>query len=295
MRVLILGGAGMLGHKLIQRWQGELEIAATIRTTAAKSPLRALGLDVPLYEGVTAEKLSTVEGAIADFRPNAVVNCIGIVKQLKEAKDPALSIRLNALFPHLAAKVCEQHGARLIHISTDCVFSGAGGPYSEDDVADANDLYGRTKRLGEVETAGSCTLRTSIIGRQLNRGTGLLEWFLQHPGPAIGGYRHALYTGITTLAFADILRRIIVVDGQLEGLWHVSSDAISKFELLNIVSDVYDKQIRIEEDVDFHCDRRLDSSRFRTQTGFAPQPWREMIEAMHADSANYGDLTRGVN
>ncbi len=295
MRVLILGGAGMLGHKLIQRWQGELEIAATIRTIAAKSPLSALRLDLPLYERVSAEELSTVERAVTDFRPEAVVNCIGIVKQLKEAKDPALSIRLNALFPHLAATICNQHGARLIHISTDCVFSGANGPYSEDDIADADDLYGCTKRLGEVGTAGSCTLRTSIIGRELSRGTGLLEWFLQHPGPAIGGYRHALYTGFTTTAFADILKRIIVEHRQLEGLWHVSSDAIDKFELLNIVNEVYDKEMRIEEDVNFYCDRRLDSSRFRRETGFAPPAWREMIEAMYADPTNYEDLRREIN
>ena len=183
MRILILGGTGMLGHKLLQRWQGKFDVAATIRNTATESPLSALNLDVPLYEAVNAEDVSTVEQAVVDFRPDAVVNCIGIVKQLKEAKDPAVSIRLNALFPHLVTKICNQHGARLIHISTDCVFSGTGGPYSEEDIADADDLYGRTKQLGEVDAAGSCTVRTSIIGRELDRGTGLLEWFLHHPGP----------------------------------------------------------------------------------------------------------------
>ena len=295
MRILILGGTGMLGHKLLQRWQGKFDVAATIRNTATESPLSALNLDVPLYEAVNAEDVSTVEQAVVDFRPDAVVNCIGIVKQLKEAKDPAVSIRLNALFPHLVAKICNQHGARLIHISTDCVFSGTGGPYSEEDIADADDLYGRTKQLGEVDAAGSCTVRTSIIGRELDRGTGLLEWFLHHPGPLIAGYRHALYTGFTTLAFADILQRVIVEYPQLEGVWHVSSDPIDKFELLNIVNDVYKKHMRIEKDVEFHCDRRLDSSRFRCETGFAPQTWREMIEAMHADPTNYENLSRENN
>ncbi len=282
----------MLGHKLLQIWHADFEVATTIRGRSIASPLSVLNPGVQVYDGVSVEDYSTVERALTDFKPDAVVNCVGIVKQLEAARDPAQSIRLNALFPHQLAQTCEGRGARLIHISTDCVFAGRGGPYRESDPADADDLYGRSKRLGEVDKPGCCTVRTSIIGRELVRGTGLLEWFLRHEGPELQGYRHALYTGFTTNAFAGVLRAIIVQHPQLEGVWHVSSEPIDKYELLNMVNDVYGKGMRVTEDVEFKCDRRLDSGRFRRETGFAPPSWREMIEAMHADPTDYEQLRR---
>lgn len=288
MRVMILGAAGMLGHKLLQQWSGAFEVAATLRGTLDASAVKSLGLDLPFYEGVSAEDLGPLERALDDFRPQAVVNCIGIVKQLREASDPIVSISVNALFPHRLAIACGEREARLINISTDCVFSGRQGPYTEDDAADPNDLYGQTKRLGEVTNPGCCTLRSSIIGRELNRGTGLLEWFLHQPGPRIQGFRRALYTGFTTIAFAEILRRVIVEQPDLYGLWHVASEAISKFELLKLVRDIYGVDIDIDPYDDFVCDRRLDGSRFRRTTGIDSPPWREMIRQMHADPTPYG-------
>ena len=282
MRVLIIGGSGMLGHMLLQKWSGEFEVAATIRHTRSDSPLQRLDLRAAIYDQVAAERMDSVVQVLDDFVPQVAVNCIGIVKQIREAYDPVTSIRLNALFPHQLAAACVERGVRLIHISTDCVFSGERGPYTESDLADADDLYGRSKRLGEVLTEGACTLRTSIIGPELSRGTGLLEWFLKQIGPAISGYRNALYTGFPTTEMADILREIIRRHPDLSGLWHVSSDPIDKFELLNLVRDVYDKDIQINEDVAFRCDRRLDSSRFREFTGFSPRGWLEMVEDMHA-------------
>jgi dTDP-4-dehydrorhamnose reductase len=290
VRVLVLGAAGMLGHKLLQQWSGVFELGATLRGPLEESAIRSLHLDVSFYTGVTVDDFRAVEKAIDHFKPATVVNCIGVVKQLREASDPVVSIAVNALFPHRVAKACHKRGVRLIHISTDCVFSGSKGPYSEGDVADADDLYGRTKRLGEVTVPGSCTLRTSIIGRELARGSGLIEWFLGQDGPRIQGYRRALYTGFTTLALADVLRQIIVEQSDLYGLWHVSSDAINKYDLINMVREVYGKEIGIDPYDNFACDRRLDSSRFRRETGFDPPTWRKMILAMHADPTEYDRL-----
>jgi len=282
MRVLIVGGTGMLGHMLLKQWSGHFELAATIRESNADSPLRHLKLATAIYEHVVAEDMGAVEAVLDAFAPQVVVNCIGVVKQIKEAYDPITSTQLNALFPHLLARACRERGSRLLHISTDCVFSGLRGPYSEADVADADDLYGRTKRLGEVVADGACTLRTSIIGPELRRGTGLLEWFLKQQSAAVNGFCNALYSGFPTSVMADILRMVICEQAELSGLWHVSSSPINKFELLCLVRDAYRKDIRINSDSEFHCDRRLDSTRFRDATGFTPAPWADMIERMHA-------------
>ncbi len=285
MRVLICGGTGMLGHMLLKQWSGYFELAATIRKSIADSPLRRLNLASKIYEHVAAEDMRAVDAVLDAFAPQVVVNCIGIVKQIREAYDPITSTQLNALFPHLLARACRQRGSRLLHISTDCVFSGLRGPYSESDVPDADDLYGRTKRLGEVVGDGVCTLRTSIIGPELHRGTGLLEWFLNQQGASVNGYNNALYTGFPTAVMADILRMIICEQPELSGLWHVSSTPISKFDLLCLVRDTYGKEIRINQDPKFHCDRRLDSTRFREATGFTPEPWPDMIRKMYAAHA----------
>ena len=282
MRVLIVGGTGMLGHMLLKQWSGRFELAATIRESNADSPLRRLKLATAIYEHVAAEDMRAVETVLDAFSPQVVVNCIGIVKQIKAAYDPITSTQLNALFPHLLARACHQRGSRLLHISTDCVFSGLRGPYSEADVADADDLYGRTKRLGEVVGEGACTLRTSIIGPELRRGTGLLEWFLSQQSAAVDGFCNAFYSGFPTVVMADILRMVICEHAGLSGLWHVSSAPISKFDLLCLVRDTYRKDIQINPDTEFHCDRRLDSTRFREATGFTPAPWADMIDTMHA-------------
>jgi dTDP-4-dehydrorhamnose reductase len=212
-----------------------------------------------------------------------VVNCIGIVKQIDAAKDPTASISINALLPHQIAALCAERGARLIHFSTDCVFSGQAGPYRESDSPDPADLYGRTKLLGEVDRPGCLTLRTSIVGREIHRGTGLLEWFIAQRGGQVRGFRQALYSGLTTGAMTDLLRLLIEEHADLSGVWQVSGDPIDKYSLLCLVNNVYRLGISIDPVDEFRCDRRLDSSRFRTSVGWSPPSWQSMIETMHAD------------
>ncbi len=287
MRVLILGAAGMLGHKLYQAFRGRHEVWGSVRLDA--SAYATLGLFDPdrLIAGVDAADPATVARAIERVEPQVVVNCVGIVKQLAAARDPIASITINSLFPHRLARLCRDAGCRLIHMSTDCVFSGRKGAYTEDDLPDPEDLYGRSKLLGEVAEEGALTIRSSIIGRELASSNGLVEWFLAQAGKSVRGYRRAVYSGFTTLAMARIISEIIADQPALSGVWHVSSDPLSKYDLLLLVRQAYGVEVEVVPDDEVALDRSLDSSRFRAAAGFVPPSWPEMIREMAADPTPY--------
>jgi dTDP-4-dehydrorhamnose reductase len=235
MRVLILGGSGMLGHKLWQSFSGRFDTYVTLRREFDCYAGYQLFDREHTVDLVSAENFESVAQAVTTAGPDVVVNCIGIVKQAETAKDPLASIEVNALFPHRVAGLCRSQGVRLIHISTDCVFSGRKGNYKEDDFSDAEDLYGRTKYLGELALEGCLTVRTSIIGRELEASYGIIEWFLPQEGKSVPGYRRAIFSGFTTGAFAEILAWIINEQPDLYGVWHVASKPTSKFDLLSMV------------------------------------------------------------
>ena len=287
MRVLVLGAGGMLGHRILDRLARDCEAIGTLRGSG--EPYKSAGAlaGANLRLDVSADDLGSVARALDETRPHAVVNCIGIVKQREAANDPASAIAINALFPHLLARLCRERGARLLHFSTDCVFSGRCGPYSESDPSDAEDLYGRTKFLGEVGGAGCLTLRSSIIGREIAGRAGLLEWFLTQRSRRVKGFAGALYSGLTTLAMADLVFDLLTRCPDIEGVWNVSGPPINKFELLHLINEVYDAGVTIERDNSFLCDRRLDSGRFRARTGFEPWSWRSMIQSMQEDRIAY--------
>ncbi|HVF45544.1 MAG TPA: SDR family oxidoreductase [Pyrinomonadaceae bacterium] len=292
MRVLILGGSGMLGHKLWQRFAERFDTYVTFRGQASAYARAGLFDSSRSLGGVSAQDFDSVARAFADVRPLAVVNCIGIVKQDAAAKDPLTSIAVNSLFPHRLAALARAAGARLIHLSTDCVFSGRAGNYSESDAPDAADLYGRTKLLGEVSGPGALTVRTSMIGRELSGAHGLVEWFLSQRGGRVRGFRRAVFSGFTTRALADVLADILERRPELQGVWNVAAEPINKFDLLTLVRDSYGLDIEIEPDESFVCDRSLDARRFREAAGFAPPSWPEMIERMRGDSTPYEEIRR---
>jgi dTDP-4-dehydrorhamnose reductase len=292
MRLLIFGGSGMLGHKLWQTLASRFNAYVTVRGAAAEYHKFGLFDETRLVDKVVAEDSDTVVKAFTTVKPQVVINCIGVVKQDAASRDPITSIAINSLFPHRLANECVKFGARLIHLSTDCVFSGHKGNYSEDDPPDALDLYGRSKLMGEVTGAGHLTIRTSMIGRELNGSHGLLEWFLSQRGGSVRGFKRAIFSGFTTPALAGVIAGIITEQPELNGLVHVAATPISKFDLLTLVKQTYGLPIEIEPDEEFLCDRSLNGSRFNAATGYLAPSWREMIEQMHDDSTPYDEIRR---
>lgn len=287
LRLLILGGGGMLGHKLWQRAQPRADAWTTVRDAA---PLvRHPELNVPgrIIDGVDAERFDTVDAVIAQIRPDVIVNAIGLIKQRREAQDPIAAIRVNALFPHLLSRAAAASGARLIHLSTDCVFDGVAGGYRESDPPNASDLYGRSKALGEVDAPGALTIRTSMIGRELTGSSGLLEWFLGQRGGQVAGFTHAIFSGLTTPVFADLILDIAERHPSLSGVYHVGADPIDKDRLLRLVNEAFDTAITIVPSPSPRLDRSLDGARFRTATGFVAPSWETMIAGLAADAAPY--------
>lgn len=287
MRILILGAAGMLGHKLLLKMSKKWDVLGTVRkdNPTLSKLAEANGFDVK--DGVDALDLESVTTIVTEYKPDVVINCIGIVKQLEEAKDPYLSIAINAMFPHQLQKLAGEEGFRLIHFSTDCVFSGKSGPYSEEDETDVSDLYGMTKYLGEVKGPNALTIRTSIIGHEINKPTGLVEWFLLKKGGEINGFTKALYTGLTTNAMADVVIDVIENHKDLSGVYQISSDEVSKYDLLQIINEQENCDVTINPHDDFVIDRRLDSGVFRETTGWKPPSWPEMVKTMFTEDAVY--------
>jgi len=292
MRLLVLGGSGMLGHKLVQVSNPRFETFTTLRGSFGEYARFGIYDESRTLGGVVAEKFETVAGAIASARPDVVVNCIGVVKQDAAASDPITSIMVNSLFPHRVAEVCRQSNARFIHLSTDCIFSGRKGNYAESDEPDAQDLYGRTKLLGEVAGTGALTIRTSMIGRELHGAHGLFEWFLSQTGQQVRGFKRAVFSGLTTNALAGVIANVVERHPELHGTWHVAGEPIDKFELLSLVKEVYGIEIVIEPDETFVCDRSLDGSRFCEATGFKAPTWRQLIQQMRYDPTPYDEIRR---
>jgi len=291
VRVLVLGGEGMLGHKVFEVLSRRFDTVATFLDP--DGPWR----DFPQYAGLPASRLlggvdalrfETVVDAFARTRPDAVINCVGIIKQLKEASDPILAISLNSLLPHRLAALCAGLGARLVHMSTDCVFSGRkGGAYTEDDLPDPDDLYGRSKLLGEVDRPDCLTIRTSIFGRDYLKQDALLEWFLSNRGGRVRGYRNAVYSGFPTQVLSRIIGDLLADHPGLGGLVQIASLPITKYDLLCKLKDAMALDIEIEPFDDPPCDRSLSAARFVRATGYRIPSWDDMVAELAADPTPY--------
>jgi dTDP-4-dehydrorhamnose reductase len=287
MKVLILGAYGMLGHKLFQGLSTGFDVYGTCRDMQSNEPWSNMFPYEKLQIGVRADNVDSVQIAIRKMHPNVVINAIGLVKQLDAAKDPAQTITINSLFPHKLALMCRQMGARVIHFSTDCVFSGKKGMYTQEDVPDAEDLYGRTKYLGELNDEGCVTIRSSIIGRELGTKNGLIEWFLSNRGKVVKGYSSAIYSGFTTIEMSRIVADIIKNRPSLYGVWQIASTPTSKYDLLRLVEKKMDLRIGIEKDDSVKVNRSLDGSRYNKMTSYTAPSWDSMIEEMAKDPTPY--------
>lgn len=279
MRVLVLGADGMLGHQVVASFvsAGHQVVAATRRVPDASVQLAFNG--ARSISGVDARIHDTLVNAFVEAQPDVVINAIGIVKQRPAAKDALESIRINGLFPHELYAQCRTNGSRLLHVSTDCVFSGLKGRYTEDDPPDPLDLYGRTKLIGEVGDPGATTLRTSIIGLELFQKSGLVEWFLRQRGE-VPGWSRAMYSGVTTVELSRLIVCMSEQRSNLDGVWHVSSEPISKLDLLRRLSIELGRELELVPDDSVSIDRTMDSSRFRAALDYVPPSWDDMLKEL---------------
>ncbi len=282
-KIMILGASGMLGSALLRFFSTEVsgfEVHATVRSTAAARILQV----VPphrLIANIDVTNPDSLIGALACTQPDVVVNCVGVVKQHETAGDPLTVLPINAMLPHRLSRLCAAMSARLIHVSTDCVFDGRDGNYVEDDVPTATDLYGQSKYIGEVRGPNAITLRTSIIGHELSGAHGLVNWFLSQVGE-IRGFKNAIFSGVPTVELARVIHEFVLPKPELSGLYHLAAKPISKFDLLNLVASIYGKDIVIAPDESVRIDRSLNGSRFSTATGYIPPDWPDLISQMHA-------------
>ena len=283
-KILVLGVSGMIGHQFFKYFSAktDYEVSGTIRSLTNLSKVFSPKEQKHIQSGVDATNFDSIMNVFLKFKPDIVINCIGIIKQLSDANNHYDSIYINAFFPHRLAKLCSISNVRLIHLSTDCVFDGKSGNYFETENANATDLYGKTKYLGEVDYPHAITIRKSAIGHELNSNVGLLDWFLSQSGNT-KGYSNAIFSGITTLELAKIIDNYIIPNSNLHGLYHISAQPINKYELLKMIAEVYKKQIEIIPYAEFKINRSLNSDKFQTATGFKPKSWQIMLEEMHTD------------
>ncbi|WP_347938653.1 dTDP-4-dehydrorhamnose reductase family protein [Rickettsia oklahomensis] len=281
MKILILGVTGMLGNSIFRFLSSDkkFDVYATARNNSARSYF-SKDLSDKLITNLDVEHHDSLVEVFNKIKPDIVINCIGLVKQLADAGDPLKALPINSLLPHRLAGLCRLAGSRLIHISTDCVFSGKKGSYQESDLPDCYDLYGRSKLLGEVDYPHTITLRTSIIGHELAGNRSLINWFLSAEG-SVKGFEKVIYSGFPTVELARIIRDFVLPNKELYGLYHVASKPINKLELLKLVAEIYNKEIDIIPSGELVIDRSLDATCFNEVTGYTPPDWCELVKNMY--------------
>ncbi len=277
MRILILGGTGMLGHQLYKHLSSRFpHTYATIRQSYSSSNLDKITDNARIIECVDVTEFPVLTGIMKCIRPDVILNCIGVTKRRKEATEAKHAITLNGLLPHKLAEWGHNNSAKIFNFSTDCVFDGKAGNYVEDSATNAVDLYGKTKAIGEIRGVNALTLRSSFIGTELHSGMELLEWFLAQTG-TVKGYRNAIYSGLSTLELSRVIETIIVEHPGANGLYNVSSEPISKYELLLLIRDKLHLKIEVIPDDNMICDRSLNSTKFRQEFSYVPPSWETMI------------------
>lgn len=291
MRVLVLGGSGMLGHKLTLglRAAGH-DVSCTVRERYDSSALRRLPLFAGpgVFWGIDVIDWPSLRALLRAHQPEVVINAVGIIKQRQLATSAIPSIQINALLPHQLAETVAAWNGRLIHFSSDCVFSGSRGHYTETDNCDADDLYGRSKFLGEVTNApNAVTLRSSIIGRELQHHQSLLDWFLSNDGGAVTGYTRVIYSGLTTNEFVNVVDRLLTRHPGVSGLYQVASEPISKHDLLRLIADAYRLNIRITATDEPFSDRSFSGAKFTSATGYVAPSWPALVGALVSDPTPY--------
>ena len=285
MKILILGGNGLVGHKLLQVFKKRLpnkdyEIAATFRKdrTTYLSLVKLVDISNSFFN-IDINKFSDLVEVVDKFKPNIIINCIGLTKKLSNNNNEKYSIYINAYFPHLVSFLCQKNNIKFIHLSTDCIFSGLMGNYTELDNPDALDIYGKTKFLGEVDNDNSLTLRASILGPEITKFLGIYSWFMRS-SKSVSGFNNAFFSGFSSVEFANILTRIIKHNFHITGVYHLSSYKISKFDLLTMIKDINNLKIKIIQSDREIYDRTLNCDKFHNVVSYKPPSWEQMLSEL---------------
>ena len=282
MKLLILGANGLLGNTLIKYFfeknnyetYGFLRDQSKLKFFKRKYISRLIIIQDVLY-------INDLRRKIKELMPDVIINCIGQTNKIpgENLNNIEKYISLNSLFPFRLKEICAEIKSRLIHFSSDCVFSGEKGFYSEKDNPDPTDIYGKSKLLGELDYENIITIRKSVIGHELDSKKGLLEWFLNHQG-IVEGYKEAIFSGLTVLELARIIDMYILPNKNIKGIIHLSGDPISKYDLLKIIANQYNKIIKIEPNQDIKIDRSLNSDLFKNLTGYKSESWPLLVKSM---------------
>lgn len=281
MKILVLGATGLLGNAMFR----SLSKLAGARVTGSIRSLDRRALFAPEHAAQlavleNAEDATQLARLLDAAAPDVVVNCVAAGRPAPA--DPLRSIQVYSVLPQRLSHLCRLANARLVQISSDGVFSGKRGSYSEDDVPDADDLYGISKLLGEISAPHAITLRTSIIGHEMQSGSGLLEWFLAQRRQC-RCYTRAIFSGFPTIVLADVVRDVVLPRPELSGIFHLATRPISKFDLLQLVASRYGKNIELIADDRDSPDRSLVADRFKSVTGYVAPDWPELVDAMYCD------------
>ncbi len=281
----------MLGHMLVRVLSEHHQVIGTTSSQYdTKSPLAHILDKTNWIDQVDVRNWQTVENAINHAKPNVLINCVGVIKQKMESGNIMDAILINSLIPHQLAATCEKLDIRFIHFSTDCVFEGTPGIKHLTDTPNATDLYGTTKRLGEVNYAPAITLRTGFVGRQLSGSEGLFEWVLSQKGKTVSGYQNAIYSGLTTMALSRVIQQVIEMQPTLSGLYQVASNRIDKYNLITKLNELLQLNLSITQDTDFKCDRSMDGMEFTNLTNIHIPSWEEMLTEFAADQDFYNSI-----
>lgn len=287
MKVLILGATGMLGYSLFSNLSdyGGLDVFGTVRNLNGKEAFFDKKYQSKIFQNIDIDNIDALSQVLDKLKPDVVINCVGLIKQHKVAKQHVNAISINSLLPHQLAAICDPLGIKLIHFSTDCVFSGSKGNYSESDVPDAQDLYGKSKCLGEVTYEPHLTIRTSIIGHELTSNLSLVDWFLNQ-SDSVDGFSKAIFSGIPTCFIAKVIAMNILPKKNISGLYHLSAAPIDKYSLLELVASIYQKKIEIGDSTAFVIDRSLNSNKLRSEANIDIPSWAELVREMYIDYKN---------
>ena len=293
MRILVLGGTGLIGNRLTRQLRQNADVYASTRTSSVEMPMLENILEPNKWIfGLDATDFQFLEAKIKRLKPDVIVNCVGVVKQQINSKNVEATILLNSVLPWRLSRFAEKYDFKLINFSTDCVFSGEVGKYKESSTPDAVDLYGRSKILGELNNAHVLTVRTSFVGREIKTFINLFEWVQRCRSNKIVGYKRVIYSGLTTQAISEVIEKLIFDFSELTGLWHISSEPISKYDLICMLNNSLNLKLDIESSEEIFCDRSLDSTAFASKTGLAVPNWITMVERYALEQEWYESILK---